>query len=83
MNPAHLELGTIADNNRDRVRDGTSNRGEKHPLSKFTEQQIRDIRASLQPYRRGLAGELAREYGVTANAIHEIRKGIRWGFVVS
>lgn len=49
-NPDHLETGTVADNNRDKIRDGTNRygttRGEDRGINKLTEQQVLEIRHS-------------------------------------
>lgn len=74
VNPAHLELGTHTDNQRDRVRDGTDNRGERHAKSKLTNEQVRDIRRRVgQPQC-----VLAVEFGVSQATISNIIKGKKW-----
>lgn len=67
INPAHLELGTRADNNRDMWQRGRGVvpepprlRGEQHPQSKLTDQQRQEIIASPLPSRR-----LASIFGVS------------------
>lgn len=45
VNPDHLVLGTPSTNNKDdKARDNTLMIGEKNPSSKYTEEQIRNIR---------------------------------------
>ncbi len=46
VNPAHLFLGTITDNNRDCIAKGRTNpqRGEEIAWSKLTEDEVREIR---------------------------------------
>jgi len=46
VNPAHLVVGTHADNARDRVERGRSARGESNGQSKLTEADVLAIRAS-------------------------------------
>jgi hypothetical protein len=75
-NPAHLELGTTADNNRDMLLRGRQARGSRHGNARLTEAQVADIRASLD------AGEkqtvLADRYGVSQAHISLIHRGAAW-----
>lgn len=48
-------------------------KGERHPRSKFTEQQVREIRASKET-----ATALAAKYGVSQFCISSIRSGRTW-----
>lgn len=77
-NPAHLELGTRAQNSADMIRDGTSTRGETNPHSILTEDQVREIK---QRFRRGMGKTLAAEYGVSEWTIYDIKSGRRWDWV--
>lgn len=88
VNPAHLFIGTNADNVRDRVAKGRSlkrmpdhMRGETHPFAKIKEKQIPKIRAMLK------AGEpcasIAERFGVTEMAISNIKHGKTWKHVVA
>nr|WP_309504257.1 HNH endonuclease [uncultured Roseovarius sp.] len=74
VNPAHLFLGTAADNNKDARDKGRSKyvSGEHHPNSKLTDDQVAAIRAS-----NGTGVSLARKYGVAQSTISEIRS-YRW-----
>lgn len=74
VNPAHLFVGTAADNNRDRTEKGRSRapRGERHPNAKLSDADVRAIRASSE---RGI--DLAERYGVAASTISEVRS-YRW-----
>lgn len=75
-NPSHLELGTQAENVRDRETRGRSQRGERHYASKLTEDDVREIRAS------GLTGPaLGRQYGVSPFTIYKILDGRSWRHV--
>jgi hypothetical protein len=73
VNPAHLHLGTVADNNQERCERGRSYKpiGEANFRAKLTEQQVLEIRT-----RYALGGvfqrELADEYGVCRSLIGHI-----------
>lgn len=80
VNPQHLFIGTHAENMHDMAMKGRANkdvlRGERHPNTRLTEQQVRDIRW------RFFVGEppthLAVEYKVTKSQIYKIVKGRAW-----
>jgi hypothetical protein len=75
---SNLAWGTPAENSKDRVRHGTTNRGERSPQAKLTEQQVREIRR----FPAGVHNkEIAARYGVTYVAVHLIRTGQRWGWL--
>lgn len=71
-NPNHLEDGTKADNNRDKVERNRQAKGENNGFSKLTEAQVLSIRAEYKHYpsgndghdKEGSASSLARKYGV-------------------
>ena len=84
VNPAHLWLGTRADNNADMRRKGRGvnppgcdNRGSRHGASKMTECDVLSIR---QRMRDGTTTQsaLAREYGVDPSAISNIVRRRNW-----
>jgi len=79
VNPAHLFLGSVTDNNRDREAKGRGNqpKGEKQPASKLTEQQVREIRIK---YANGGLNQrqLALEYGVHFGTISKIILRKNW-----
>ena len=83
VNPKHLWLGTIADNNKDMVDKGRSiNSGAKGSLngnSKLTRQDIVDIR--LQKERGVAVSSLAMSYGISRQHVHRISKRKRWKHV--
>jgi hypothetical protein len=80
-NPAHLFLGTNAQNVADRVAKGRSNRprGTRNPKAKLDELGVREIR------RRLLAGDarsaIARAHGVSKRTVWSIHKGETWRHV--
>lgn len=77
--PAHLFLGTGADNMADMVAKGRSLRGERHPGAKLTEEDVLEIRRLYAPPRRhGIVREIARRFGVTPSAVAAIGSGRCW-----
>lgn len=80
VNPAHLFLGTTADNlaDRDLKGRGADRRGSSHHLNKLTEDDVENIRAN----RMNLSGrELARLFGVSPASISNIIKRKSWRHV--
>lgn len=84
VNPAHLWLGTPADNARDRglkgrYRAGPPMRGADSPSAKLTAAQVTEIRRVYIPGDAtfGLAA-LARAYGVTKSPIWHIVHRTTW-----
>lgn len=75
----NLAYGTAQENAEDTVRHGRTNRGEKCPASKLTEEQVVEIK------RRLAAGEkqknLAKEFGVHNVTINGIAHGRTWAHV--
>lgn len=76
VNPAHLRLGSPADNIDDRRVRGRAPRGVNHHSAKLTEDQVREIR------RRWTGGEkqtaLAERFGITQSSISRIVRGQDW-----
>jgi len=73
----NLSYGTHKDNNGpDRLRDGTAFLGEKNPLSKLTEEAVRQIRSSGETTR-----SLACRYRVSVAAIMLVRHRRTWTHV--
>ena len=54
------------------------NGAEKHPLSKLTSDKAREIKIKL--FHGGRVNSIAREYGVSHNAISAINRGITWKY---
>ena len=79
VNPAHLFLGSVADNNKDKEAKGRGNhaKGEKHHEAKLTETQVREIRIK---YANGgiTYRQLALEYGVSYSIIGYIIRRKTW-----
>lgn len=80
VNPAHLWLGTAADNVADKVAKGRQrrpdHRGERHPRARITEATVRFIRASPLDNK-----QLAKMLAYPASGICSIRAGRSWAHV--
>jgi hypothetical protein len=78
IHPAHLFLGTQADNMADMVFKGRQNRpmGERNGYSKLTENIVKRIRADSRTLK-----EIAGEYGVTYNAVSKVKLRKTWSHV--
>lgn len=72
----NLRWDTPRNNQLDRIKHGTSNRGERCAAAKLTEAQVRAIRADTRLQR-----EIAAEYGVKENTISRIKSGKRWAHI--
>jgi len=79
-NPKHLFLGTHAENMKDMANKKRATKvgrkGEAHHMSKLTEADVREIRASDVPARLAAIG-----YGVTATTIYMVRNRLIWKHV--
>ncbi len=80
VNPAHLSLGTLADNSRDMVERGRSCRGVKNPIAKLNDDLVRQMRAE---YATGQWEQrpLAAKYGVSQRCLLFIIKREHWKHV--
>lgn len=78
VNPEHLFLGTVQDNNKDRHSKGRSKNkptsGEAHNMAKLSEQQVLSIKQILGATQK----ELAETYGVSVAQISRIVNGKSW-----
>ena len=81
-NPAHLHLGTAADNSREMVERGRigERRGEHCGNSKLKDTQVFEIR---ERYEAGgtTYQKLASEYGVSDNAIQNVVRRLTWSHI--
>lgn len=75
INPAHLFIGTAADNCQDMVEKGRAymQKGSAHPLVKLSDEQVVNIRADSRP-----SWILASEYCVSRSNISAIRNYVTW-----
>lgn len=72
-NPAHMFLGTHADNARDRNMKGRQMKGRGSPLAKLSEEAVRDIRSSPLGHKK-----LAEKYRVAPSLIISVRQRKAW-----
>jgi hypothetical protein len=77
VNPAHLKLGTQADNVRDMDKKGRRRSnpvmGPAHHNARFTEDDVKHIRSSPNTN-----AELAREFGCARQVIGFVRRRVTW-----
>ena len=78
VNPDHLFLGTVVDNNKDRHSKGRSKNkptpGESHNMAKLSNEDVLYIRASLDCLQK----DLAAHYGVAIPTISNIQSNKTW-----
>lgn len=75
VNPAHLFLGTITDNNWDKVRKGRGAVGEMHGRAKLNRDAVSEIRRLSATE---LHQSLATRFGVSKSLIGQIVNGEIW-----
>ena len=71
VNPAHLFLGTHADNNRDCQRKGRNQRGDRHARAKLTSSTVAEIRR-LHGTGAATRTQLAARFGVVPQTISRV-----------
>lgn len=77
VNPAHLFLGTAADNSRDAVSKGRRPTGEAHRRSKLTKEEVLAIREEAA-HGTMTQLELGQVYGVSPNHVSDIVRRKSW-----
>lgn len=73
INPAHLFLGTKAENSADMALKKRSTYGEKNPMSKLTESDVKNIFNDNRTQQ-----EIANDYGIKQQAVSKIKLKLRW-----
>ncbi len=76
-NPAHLFLGTQADNMADMQAKGRQAKGERHSQAKLTAGAVADMRREYATGSTSLS-KLAAAHGVTMGAVWRIIKRLNW-----
>lgn len=76
VNPAHLSLGTHADNIAERNAKGRQMRGSRQHLAKLNDEAVAKILVDNRP-----GPAVARDYGVNRSVINSIRRGVLWKHV--
>jgi len=80
VNPAHLFVGTQADNDGDRTAKGRDARGEAHGMAKLTDGDVAEIRR-LYKSAGLLQREIGRLYGVDPTMVSLIVRRRNWKHV--
>lgn len=81
VNPEHLRLGTVADNNADNRQKGrhVALRGESNPLAKLNDALVQGIRLAYAG--RSSVSKLATQYGVSRRSIRFVVDRKTWRHV--
>jgi hypothetical protein len=80
INPEHLELGTVADNNHDRVIRGRGLKGEQIHRSILTENKVREIKKMLNlgiPQK-----DIAEKFNIKDYVVSQIKNKRTWKHVI-
>ncbi len=85
VNPAHLWLGTIADNNHDMMNKGRARfpfcayapKGEDHPNAKLTKEKAADIRRLYSCEGKTLKA-ISKLFGISISSVHRVTSGELW-----
>lgn len=82
INPAHLEIGTHADNMRDMTSRNRQAKGISHSASKLTDANIKYIREHYKPLSKDFNQyKLADMFGVDQTTISDVLLGNTWSHV--
>lgn len=79
VNPAHLSLGTGAENQKQRWQRGRGfvHFGRRPPAAKLSDDEVREIRAAT-----GRQADIGRRYGVSQTAVSDIKRRRSWAHVI-
>lgn len=73
VNPDHLFLGTLLDNNSDMIAKKRNSVGETHKSAKLSEAAVISIRLSTES-----GAEMARKFGISRCYANAVRRGAGW-----
>lgn len=76
---SNIRWATRSENESDKVRHGTAQRGHGNPRAKLSVDDVKDIRKRYVR-RYGCLSELAREYSVSVSTIFSVVRGETWDF---
>lgn len=78
VNPAHLFIGSVAENQQDKWRKnrGYVHRGGSHWIAKLNEDDVRVIRASTDKQK-----DIAAKFGITQTTVSDIRRRKSWAHI--
>lgn len=74
----NLRWGTTQDNADDRIQHGTQIRGEQVSLAVLTEDQVREIKAAIPSWKKGMGRYFCLKFGVGNSAVSAIKHGKTW-----
>jgi hypothetical protein len=74
----NLAWGTYLENERDKIGHGTSNHGERNPMSRLRADQVREIKALLGTIPQK---DIATRFGICSAQVSHIKYGRQWASV--
>ena len=80
VNPHHIRWATNSENQMDRVKHGTSNRGSRHGHSKLTEAQAIEVMRLVREGKRKQAA-IAADFGISPSLISKMKSGDAWAWL--
>ena len=80
VNPTHLFIGTVSDNNRDMTRKGRQRtpKGEGNGNAKITKEAAEYIQKNYRRYKKGSAVELSNLFGIHRAQVVKVARGEYW-----